>query len=449
MSELIPTQEPGLQGDAHVVAKANEAIAIRPIKGGIGLVSRRIYNALLYHAQQQGQGKASYSVPLAELVKDARFNSKDTTQLKDYIREMQTTLIEWRSQGEGEERWTSSQLLGTVSIVEEGRGRRTMIEWSYPERIRDRLLAPSRYTKVLLEVGARMKSVAASVLFEIGLQYLTAPTGLTMREDVLWWASVLSGKVAKDRVEYGVFKRDTLKPALAELAALQDEFTLELIEHKQGRKVVELQFRVKRTAQSTMGFGLEPRPLDLELVHRLEQVGFKRRDAEHVFMTTQAQALRAALEATERRVLNQALEPLKSPAAYLRDALKKGWGRGDAPVDVHMAQEPSPAARPAVASPAATREALVDEWMRACQSQAEAHFAALAAQERQILTARFEATELEQLLQPVVKAWRQDGPASPLARSSFYRWLSRQLWPEPPTDSELLEFSLSRTTGRG
>ena len=41
------------------VAKANEAIAIRPKRGKLTLLSRRIYNVFLYHAQQQGVEKPS------------------------------------------------------------------------------------------------------------------------------------------------------------------------------------------------------------------------------------------------------------------------------------------------------------------------------------------------------------------------------------------------------
>ena len=36
-----------------------------------------------------------------------------------------------------------------------------------------------------------MRSYAASVLYELGARYLTSPGRLTMREDVIWWASVL------------------------------------------------------------------------------------------------------------------------------------------------------------------------------------------------------------------------------------------------------------------
>ena len=48
------------------VAKANEAIAIRPKRGKLTLLSRRIYNVFLYHAQQQGVNKPSYSILLSE-----------------------------------------------------------------------------------------------------------------------------------------------------------------------------------------------------------------------------------------------------------------------------------------------------------------------------------------------------------------------------------------------
>ena len=52
----------------QAVAKANEAIAIRPRRGKLTLLSRRIYNVFLYHAQQQGVEKPSYSILLSELI---------------------------------------------------------------------------------------------------------------------------------------------------------------------------------------------------------------------------------------------------------------------------------------------------------------------------------------------------------------------------------------------
>ncbi|MEO8629731.1 MAG: RepB family plasmid replication initiator protein, partial [Betaproteobacteria bacterium] len=152
---------PALRDDA-VVQKANESIAIRPKKGRLTLLSRRIYNALLYHAQQQGVDERQYSLPLATLIGDAHFNSRNVGLLKEHIREMQTTLIEWNSVGPVEQRWTSSQLLGAVEIMERGSGYPVVINWTYPDKVRDRLLKPTRYTKILLEMGAQMRSYGAA-----------------------------------------------------------------------------------------------------------------------------------------------------------------------------------------------------------------------------------------------------------------------------------------------
>ena len=136
------------------VAKANEAIAIRPKRGKLTLLSRRIYNVFLYHAQQQGVEKPSYSILLSELIDDARFTSNNTELLKSHIRDMQATTIEWHTSGGQARQWTSTQLLGPVIIDEPGRGQACTITWTYPEPIRDRLVKPAQYTRVLLEISS-------------------------------------------------------------------------------------------------------------------------------------------------------------------------------------------------------------------------------------------------------------------------------------------------------
>ncbi|RZI54176.1 MAG: RepB family plasmid replication initiator protein, partial [Pseudomonas sp.] len=149
----------------QTVAKANEAIAIRPKRGRLTLLSRRIYNALLYHAQCQGVDKPVYELPLNELICDARFNSNNTELLKSHLRDMQATTIEWSTSSNSLKRWVSSQLLGTVSIEEQGRGRACVVTWRYPEEIRERLVKPHQYTRVLLEMSSQMRSYSAAVLY--------------------------------------------------------------------------------------------------------------------------------------------------------------------------------------------------------------------------------------------------------------------------------------------
>lgn len=425
----------------QAVSKANEAITIRPKRGQLTLISRRIYNAFLYHAQRLGVDSPTYTILLSELIGDARFNSNNTALLKSHIRDMQATTIEWHTSSGGAQKWTSTQLLGTVQIHEPGRGQACSITWTYPEAIRERLLKPAQYTRVLLEISSKMRSHAAAVLYELGARYLTSPGGLTMREDLIWWASVLTGKSDVAKVTYRDFNRFTIKKALAELDTLCDDFRMELIEHKRGRKVEEIQFRVIRKPQAMLA-GLaesaKSNVFDLSLVERVIALGVKRVDAEELYVLNDEGELRAAVEHVEQRMKNTALEPLKSPAAYLRDALKKQYagsaGEGGA------SQQPA-LPRPGVAE---RLQLLREEWRYHKSAEAKSLFEEMPDAEQAAKISVFEAERLPDLASPIAKAWKRDGIKSRIAASTFFRWLAGNMWPAEVTDKELLEFAISR-----
>lgn len=425
----------------QAVAKANEAIAIRPKRGKLTLLSRRIYNVFLYHAQKQGVDQPTYTLLLGDLIDDARFTSNNTELLKSHIRDMQATTIEWHTSGSGKKQWVSTQLLGTVVIDEPGRGQACSITWSYPAEIRERLVRPNQYTRVLLEISSQMRSYAAAVLYELGARYLTSPGRLTMREDVIWWASVLTGRSDITTVDYRILHRDTIKKALVELDTLSEDFRMEVVEHKRGRKVEELQFRVIPKAQHTLE-GLKDTArnvFDLELVERVVVLGFKRADAQDLYAVTDEGQLRAALDHVEQRMKSATLPQLKSPAAYLRDALKKryaGAGREGEGAD----EKPAPR----LPSTGEKLQRLREEWQLYRATEARTLYAEMLEEQKAELVARFEAERLDDLATPIAKAWRRDGVNSRIAGSSFFRWVASVTWPGEVTDKELLEFAMSR-----
>lgn len=423
------------------LAKANEAIAIRPKRGKLTLLSRRIYNVFLYHAQQQGVDKASYSILLSELIDDARFTSNNTELLKSHIRDMQATTIEWHTSGPQARQWTSTQLLGPVVIDDPGRGRACTITWTYPEPIRERVVKPAQYTRVLLEISSQMRSYAASVLYELGARYLTSPGRLTMREDLVWWASVLTGRSDIVTVDYRLLHRDVIKKALVELDTLCEDFRLEVVEHKRGRKVEELQFRVLPKPQVSLA-GLHDSAknvFDLELVERVIAIGMKRSDAQDLYAVTDEGVLRAAVEHVEQRMKNPALPVLQSAVAYLRNALKTQYaGRGEGTTPAKKAPPPRISMDERVRN-------LREEWGYHQARQAKTLFEEMLDGEKATLLSRFEVERLGDLAAPVAKAWRQDGVRSRLASSTFYRWLAASMWPGEVSDKQLLEFAINRT----
>ncbi len=428
--------------DEQSFAKANEAIAIRPKRGKMTLLSRRIFNALVYHSQRQGVDRPVYSLALSELIGDARFNSNNTELLKSHLRDMQATTIEWSTGGAGTSRWTSTQLLGTVHIEEQGRGHACIISWKYSDEIKERLVKPVQYTRILLEMSSQMRSYPAAALYELGARYLTSPSRLTMREDVLWWAAVLTGRSDLKEVEYRFFKRDTIVKAMAEVEALCDAFSLELIEHKRGRRIEELQFRVVPKPQRRFDAMDDPahNVFDLELVGRLIALGIKTDEAQEIYAVTDEGLLRGAVEVAEQRQRNSSLPPLQSPAAYFRDALKKGYGGVTA-----RAEKPQAALPPSqVLNEAERQQRIVEMWVNERAARAKAMYGEMMQDMQQETRTRFEVARLDHLASPIAKAWKKDGPASRLAATSFFRWLAEDTWPEEPTDKVMLDYALQK-----
>jgi hypothetical protein len=446
-----PRQPP--TADEQSVAKANEAIAIRPKRGRLTLLSRRIYNALLYHSQRQGVDEPVYKLALSELIGDARFNSNNTELLKAHLRDMQATTIEWSTSGPALKRWVSSQLLGTVTIEEQGRGRACMVTWRYPEEIKERLVRPHQYTRVLLEISGQMRSYSAAVLYEIGARYLTSPGRLSMREDVVWWAAVLTGRSDIKEVDYRFLKRDVITKALAEIDALCEDFSIELIEHKRGRKIEEIQFRVVPKAQQRLGEiqNAERNVFDLALVGRLIALGIKQEEAQDLYATTDEGQLRATLDHVDQRLRSPTMPELKSPAAYFKDALKKGYAaiKSLPPADAvpSAAASATSAAQPAMQqqlSPSDRMQRIRELWENDRMAQARAMFSEMQPPAQGELRGQFETQRLEQLAPPIARAWRRDGPASRVAASTFYKWVAQTTWPEEPSDRVLLDFALQR-----
>ena len=427
------------------MAKANEAIAIRPKRGRLTLLSRRIYNALLYHSQKQGVDEPEYRLALSELIGDARFNSNNTELLKSHLRDMQATTIEWSTSSSTLKRWVSSQLLGTVTIEEQGRGRPCMVTWRYPDEIKERLVKPHQYTRVLLEMSSQMRSYSAAVLYEIGARYLTSPGRLSMREDVMWWAAVLTGRSDIKEVDYRFLKRDVINKALAEIDALCEDFGLELIEHKRGRKIEEIQFRVVPKLQQRLGDIDAPNRnvFDLELVGRLIALGIKQDEAQDLYATTDEGQIRSTLDHLDQRLRNAAMPALKSPAAYFKDALKKGYAGVTVSASPTLAAPSSAQAAPVLTEADRSRR-IRELWENGRVVQARALYAEMLEPMQTEQRQRFEQGRLNEVAEPIARAWRRDGAASRVAGTTFFKWLAQETWPEEPTDKVLLDFALQQ-----
>jgi hypothetical protein len=431
--------------------KAVEAIAIQPKSGKITLLTRKLFNVLLAVAQQADESGDTYRALLSDIVANSAFDSNDTALVKEHLRRMVSVQVEWStgtsSQKPGR-KWGISTLIADAEILEDPTTRRVWVEFSFAPKIKKKLLDPVQYARLSLQFQSQLRSSAGLALYEICVRYLTNPSHLTMRETWEWWRPILSGTPDTEagdeaKREYKYFKRDYLRPAIAEVNAVTNIF-VELVEHREGRRVAEIQFRVTERKQPMLALDEHPNVFDSTLVDRMVKIGISLKEAQTLYADSEENRIRAALQMTEQRLRSTTLPPVRSASALFKDALKKGY----APPVEALASTPSGTASriPANAVAAADdlKARLLSEFSAFRRKEARALYDEQGEQERELARQNFEDSVLPDLGTHMRDDWRKRGLDSKLAETSFFDWLARKTWGDP-TDGDLLAFTLSQS----
>jgi hypothetical protein len=430
--------------------KAVEAIAIQPKSGKITLLTRKLFNVLLAVAQQADESGDTYRALLSDIVANSAFDSNDTALVKEHLRRMVSVQVEW-SQGTSSQKpgrkWGISTLIADAEILEDPATRRVWVEFSFAPKIKKKLLDPVQYARLSLQFQSQLRSSAGLALYEICVRYLTNPSHLTMRETWEWWRPILSGTPDTEagdeaKREYKYFKRDYLRPAIAEVNAVTNIF-VELIEHREGRRVAEIQFRVTERKQPMLALDEHPNVFDSTLVDRMVKIGIPLKEAQSLYADSEENRIRAALQLTEQRLRSTTLPPVRSAAALFKDALKKGYAP---PVDEAATSGAAATVKGAVAMLGTDdpKARLLDEYSAYRRKEARALYEEQGEIERQVARESFESDELPGLGAHMRDDWRRRGLESKLADTAFFDWLARKTWGEP-TDGDLLAFTLGQS----
>jgi hypothetical protein len=432
--------------------KAVEAIAIQPKSGKITLLTRKLFNVLLAVAQQADESGDTYRALLSDIVANSAFDSNDTALVKEHLRRMVSVQVEWStgtsSQKPGR-KWGISTLIADAEILEDPNTRRVWVEFSFAPKIKKKLLDPVQYARLSLQFQSQLRSSAGLALYEICVRYLTNPSHLTMRETWEWWRPILSGTPDTEagdeaKREYKYFKRDYLRPAIAEVNAVTNIF-VEMVEHREGRRVAEIQFRVTEQKQPMLALDEHPNVFDSTLVDRMVKIGIPLKEAQTLYADSEENRIRAALQMTEQRMRSTSLPAVRSAAALFKDALKKGYAP---PVEVLQATPVNGVApRGSVAAANAAddlKARLLSEFSAYRRKEARALYDEQGEDERDLARQTFESDVLPELGTHMRDDWRKRGLDSKLAETSFFDWLARKTWGDP-TDGDLLAFTLNQS----
>lgn len=424
----------GQGGHTGTLNKAVDALAIVPTRQRIYPLARKLYNVLLYLAQKQGLDRDTYRAPLFDIVSKAKFNSKDLKIVKNHLRAMNSTQVEWQSPTAGEgARWDISNLIAHAAIEEPGSGKPVIVEWSFAPNIKRELLNPARFAQISLVFQSTLRTHASIALFEICSRYADNPTRLTSRRPWAWWRPVLTG-VPETQVgaytKYKYFKRDVLRPAITEINRITN-LDVALVEHKEGRQIQDLQFEVVRKQRAEK---VSPAKLDLGLVARVVNLGVSQRTAEKLLAEHGSAAMTQAMEVLRERINANTGKPIENADRYIGGVLRRLAPETD---------EATVAAQPAtpVEDNRPKRADLEIAFRDKLRRKARAVFDNLNKEEQGGIVARFESEFIAKAPQIIKRSYKKVGLEQPAIRAEFGQWYAKSLWGDgcmQPTTEDLL-----------
>lgn len=416
--------------DAMEFRKTNEAIGLRVKEGRLSLLSRKLYNVMVYHAQQlkvPGQNapidteanKKYFWIPLADVARDAAYDSNDTELLKHHLEEFLNIKI----QIEDDTQWTSERLVSSVKLVNPAglrkKGGAVWFGFAFPPEVHELVMSPGTYTKLSIFYQGMLRSGPSLALYEICRRYATNPSKLTSIETYEYWYSALTGNpVREEPAPYKYFKRDVLKPAIAEINSTTD-IEVELIEYKDGRRISRLQFRVELSKQPTLAFPAPP-VLDSELMAKIMRFGFTQQEAADLSAQYSDEKLRASIAIVNARIASRNSPVLDSPAAYFRWSLKQGA------IAAKNLLEKSSKATPTKKKEEST---VMEQFLAARSREALAMYSELNANDQGEVFAHFKSVNGNK----VIKLNR--GIDNPTVRSMFGQWYAQEMWGEPTVEA--------------
>jgi hypothetical protein len=311
------------------------ALAIEPRNIALSATGRKVYNIMLWHAQRMRPGPdGGYTMPITGLVRD-RGISAGTDRILRYIQQMQDTSVLWRPLSGREQQQleldglavaealkAEDDELRSFNLLSEARfftrSGQSWVTWFYPPTIQEHLVNPSRWAQLDLQSIAALSTYTAVALYEICARYKDVPGGLTSRHEPDFWSRVLrEGGGLKPR-EWRKVKSELVLPAIEEISAVT-ELTVELVEHRRGAAVGEVQFRVAKKAR-VITRGDAPPPEDVTLPLRAARIGIRDNDLESLLREHGGVAVELALGTLEARLATPA-HGIQHNTAYLRTML--------------------------------------------------------------------------------------------------------------------------------
>lgn len=431
--------------DDEYLLKHVNAVALMPTAGGrrISVLGRKLFNVLLYKAQEEGE-RDEYEARLHEILHAAAYNSNDTAPIRKILRELMSTTVEWQSPSNGEiETWDACNLLSGAGTTKDKRTKAVTVRWRFDSKVRAQLLSPDRYARLSLEAITQLTTHAAMALYEICARYVDNPGHKTARQHWRWWRPVLTGVASDDsKAEYRFFKRDVLHKAVAEINACTNLEVRGPIEYKEqdNRTISEIQFEVRLKGRATEVERSKPLEFvmvdELPIIGRAINAGVKQFEAEALIRKHGPETFGAALAELERR--------LRMPSEKVGLVVKPGgWLRAHLTNAAKTASDHAPDLSSELTQEELKkhRAAWTDEWLRRRKDRLRLGFQELGESAQQELLGEFRRGLKESSQSQLLKRFDSSGWQHRLVLAAFTKFYAVRVlgedWDKPTSDDIL------------
>lgn len=228
------------QGDKKLVKKS---VVLVHSSNEISLLARKIATALLFWAFDKLNDEDEYVIPIAKLCSIIGYNSNDHETIKNALRMLMQTLLEWNlldKETKKEQTWTASTMLASAHI--EG----PLFFYSYSKRMRILCSRPDVYALLDMGIISIFKSTYSLALYETCARFV----GI---KKTPWLDLILIRKlmgVTKGKYSlFTDFNKWVVKTAMKEVNNKAD-FLVKAEYKKTGRAIVALRFLIDKKRRS-------------------------------------------------------------------------------------------------------------------------------------------------------------------------------------------------------
>lgn len=210
----------------------------------LSLIQRKVSNALLFHAYNRLLTEEEHTIEIRELCQIIGYASHDHKLIKDALRKLLSTVLEWnvlREENEScEEVWTASSILASVSID------RSTCKFAYSPRMKSLMFMPSMYGRIDMLTQTKFKSTYALALYENCVRYQDLPYTGWMKIEIF---RKLMG-VAEDKYKiFRDFKKRIIDKAIEEVN-LYSNLKVSPEVRREKRKVTMIRFKIEKKLNS-------------------------------------------------------------------------------------------------------------------------------------------------------------------------------------------------------